>query len=194
MLQFRLRGFSHAIGRREFLATAGAIFSGCLPLFGEPGPKQILIVRHAEKNDDKSDIHLNPRGYARAAALPTLFPARFDTPEFLFASTQSAHSNRPVETITPLARALRLKIDNTFANEDYALLARHVLLTPVYAGRTVLICWHHGNIPALARALGIADAPTPWPETQFDRVWRIAFADGAPALTDLPQRLLPGDS
>jgi hypothetical protein len=29
---------------------------------------------------------------------------------------------------------------------------------------------------------------------QFDRVWRITFADGVPALTDLPQRLLPGDS
>jgi hypothetical protein len=28
----------------------------------------------------------------------------------------------------------------------------------------------------------------------FDRVWRITFADGAPALTELPQRLLSGDS
>jgi phosphohistidine phosphatase SixA len=194
MLQFRRQGFSHATGRREFLATAGAILSGGLPIFGDEGPKQILIFRHAEKNDDKSDIHLNARGYARAAALPTLFPSRFDTPEFLFASKESAHSNRPLETITPLARALRLKIDNTFTNEDYAGLARHVLGKPVHAGKTVLICWHHGNIPALARALGIKDAPTPWPEMQFDRVWRITFADGVAALTDLPQRLLPGDS
>jgi len=69
-----------------------------------------------------------------------------------------------------------------------------VLGKPVHAGKTVLICWHHGNIPALARALGIKDAPTPWPEMQFDRVWRITFADGVAALTDLPQRLLPGDS
>jgi hypothetical protein len=193
MLQFRY-GLSPAIGRRQFLATASAILSGCLPIFGEQRPKQILIVRHAEKNDDKSDIHLNARGYARAAALPTLFPSRLDTPEFLFASRQSAHSNRPLETITPLARALRLQIDNTFTNEDYAGLARHVLGKPVYAGKTVLICWHHGNIPALARALGIKDASAPWPEMQFDRVWRITFADGVPALTDLPQRLLPGDS
>jgi broad specificity phosphatase PhoE len=194
MRQFRVHGYSHAIGRREFLATAGALLSGCLPIFGAEAPKQILIVRHAEKNGDKSDIHLNARGYARAAALPTLFPSRFDTPEFLFASRKSAHSNRPLETITPLATALRLKIDNTFTNEDYARLARHVLGKPVHAGKTVLICWHHGNIPALARALGIKDAPAPWPEMQFDRVWRITFADGAPALAELPQRLLPGDS
>ena len=99
-----------------------------------------------------------------------------------------------METITPLAKALGLKIDNTFRNEDYAGLARRVLGKPVYAGKTVLICWHHGNIPALAGALGIKDAPAPWPEMQFDRVWRITFADGLPALTDLPQRLLPGDS
>jgi hypothetical protein len=199
MRQFHLRGFSHAIGRREFLAAAGAILPACLPIFGEERPKQILIIRHAEKNDSKSDIHLNARGYARAAALPALFlpaefPARFDTPEFLFASRKSAHSDRPVETITPLARALRLKIDNTFDNEDYAGLARHVLGKPVYAGKTVLICWHHGNIPALAGAMGIKDAATPWPEMQFDRVWRITFADAVPALTDLPQRLLPDDS
>jgi len=42
-----------------------------------------------------------------------------------------------------------------------------------------LICWHHGNIPAMARALGIKDAPTPWPEMQFDRVWRITLTDGS---------------
>jgi hypothetical protein len=186
--------FSRAIGRREFLATAGALLSGCLPIFGEEGPKQILIIRHAEKNGDKSDIHLNARGYERAAALPALFRSHFDTPEFLFASRKSAHSNRPLETITPLGMALRLKIDHTFANEDYARLAKHVLAKPVHAGKTVLICWHHGNIPALAHALGVKDAPAPWPEMQFDRVWRITFADGLPALNDLPQRLLPGDS
>jgi hypothetical protein len=154
----------------------------------------MLPFRAQGLNGDKSDIHLNARGYARAAALPTLFPSRFDTPEFLFASRKSAHSNRPLETITPLAKALGLKIDNFFTNEDYAGLARRVLGKPVYAGKTVLICWHHGNIPALAGALGIKDAPAPWPETQYDRVWRITFADGAPALTELPQRLLPGDS
>jgi len=120
MRQFRPKGFTTAIGRREFLGAAGAILSGCLPICAEARPKQILIFRHAEKNDNKSDIQLNARGYARAAAPPTLFPARFETPEFLFASKQSAHSNRPVETITPLAMALRLKIDNAFTNEDYA--------------------------------------------------------------------------
>jgi hypothetical protein len=90
MRQFRLQGFSYAIGCREFVATAGAILSACLPVFAAEKPKQILIIRHAEKNDSKSDIHLNAPGDARAAALPTLFPSRFDTLEFLFASRQSA--------------------------------------------------------------------------------------------------------
>jgi hypothetical protein len=99
-----------------------------------------------------------------------------------------------VETITPLAKALGLKINNTFANEEYAELARHVLGKPEYAGKTLLICWHHGNIPALAHALGVENAPSPWPETQFDRVWRITFPNGVSALTNLPQRLLSGDS
>lgn len=41
-------------------------------------------------------------------------PSRFPTPDFLFATEQSENSNRPVETITPLAQALNLKINHDF--------------------------------------------------------------------------------
>jgi hypothetical protein len=80
MLNYRLDGSSPAIGRRGFLAIAGAFVSVGRPLFGTENPKQILIIRHAEKTGSKTDIHLNSRGYTRAAALPALFPVRFDTP------------------------------------------------------------------------------------------------------------------
>lgn len=196
---------SRAITRRECLTTGAALFLGSLNLFAQSfnrdtqegaanRPKQILIIRHAEKSDLKTDVDLNPRGYARAAALPTLFPSRFPIPDFLFAARQSKHSNRPVETITPLARALGLKIDNTYPNEDFGGLARRVLKQPVYGGKIVLICWHHENIPALARALGVTNAPAHWPEKRFDQVWRIEYPEGAAALTELGQQLLAGDS
>lgn len=186
--------------RREFL-LAGALISGSLNAFAasqQEGaanwPRQVLIIRHAEKSDLKTDADLNRRGYARAAALPALFPAHFEMPDFIFASRQSKHSNRPVETLTPLARALQLKINNTFADADYRFLAKTLLSNPIYAGKIVLICWHHENIPGLAHALGVKDAPSRWPEKQFDKVWRIEYPEGIPTLTELAQKLLPGDS
>jgi hypothetical protein len=115
------------------------------------------------------------------------------TPQFIFATHLSKHSNRPVETVTPLATALHLTIDNTILNDDYAALAS-ILLSGKYAGKVVLVSWHHGNIPQLATTLGTQPPYTSWPDTQFDRIWHIDYKDGKATLRDLPQHLLPGDS
>ena len=94
------------------------------------------------KKDDDGGRHLSTQGSARAAALPSLFaPAepqlsckfyhkgeefigsyrqiplkgsapRFSTPNFIFATERSKHSNRPVETVTPLGTALQLPVDD----------------------------------------------------------------------------------
>ncbi len=179
--------------RRQFLSAALGLMAPAL-LRSAGKPRQILIIRHGEKTGDKTDPHLNPRGYARAAALVRLFPSRFDTPQFLFATHQSAHSNREVETIEPLAGALHMRIDSRFADEEYAALAKELLSRPVYADKNLLLCWHHGRIPELAAALGVSHPPAPWPDAQFDRVWKIEYSGGSAQFTDLPEHLLEGDS
>jgi hypothetical protein len=73
-------------------------------------------------------------------------------------------------------------------------MKRRVLVDPQYAGKVVLIAWHHGKIPELARALGAIDAPDKWNAKVFDRVWELTYADGAATFQDLPQEALPGDS
>ena len=184
---------SVAISRRQF---AGALLVLASPVVAADGalPKQVLIIRHAEKTGLKTDIHLNPRGYQRAAALPRLFPSRFDTPQALFATHRSAHSNRPVETITPLAQALHLGIDDRFGEDDHKALAKTILSGASYRGETILVCWHHGRIPALAAALGVKHPPSPWPDGQYDRVWQIQYSGETVSFADLPQHLLEGDS
>src|SRR5260370_15789586 len=79
-------------------------------------PATILIIRHAEKLTD-GRIDLSPTGFERARLLPTLFSpaaARPDlpAPQVLFATHLSAHSNRPVQTFTPLAAALLIPNDD----------------------------------------------------------------------------------
>jgi hypothetical protein len=179
------------------LLLLGATFS-----FGQnlaQAPATIYLIRHAEKlTDGRED--LSPAGFARAAVLAQIFippPGSARTPlprpDFLFATHASKHSNRPVETITPLAAALNLPIDSDILNGDYAQLAT-LLLSGKYAGKIVLVSWHHGNLPGLARALGAVPPYTPWPDQQFDRIWRIDYHDGKATLTDLPQALMPSDS
>ena len=157
-------------------------------------PQQILIIRHAEKPDDTKDSHLTARGYARAAALVQYFSGSFSTADFLYATQKSSGSNRPVETLTPLATALHMTINSSIADADYATLAQQILTDPQYAGKMLIVCWHHGTIPALARALGVDKPPTSWLDAVFDRVWRIQYSDGQVIFDNLPQRLLFGDS
>jgi hypothetical protein len=162
-------------------------------------PATILLIRHAEKLTD-GRIDLSPAGFERAKMLPKLFggadaaaPHNLPRPEFLFATHLSAKSNRPVETITPLSEVLGLPISHEIGDKDFAVLATE-LLSGKYAGKVVLVAWHHGSSSGLARALGAEPPYDPWPDTQFDRVWRIDYSGGKATLTDLPQGLMAGDS
>jgi broad specificity phosphatase PhoE len=110
----------------------------------------------------------------------------------VFATADSAHSSRPRQTVTPLAAALGLSI-----NADYSNRTKHIadlaalLWTAPYAGKTILICWHHGTLPALAAALKGTGA-TKWWGTVFDRIWIIAYPQGM-AIAQVGQQLLFGD-
>jgi hypothetical protein len=171
--------------------------------------------------DDDADLSI--AGSARAAALPSLFvPAtpglgcaiaaagdgfmvgysrgeqsgtapRFTAPDFVFAAKPAPKSNRPVETATPLAAALSLTCDDRYEDGDYADLANELKSNPVYTGKTVLVCWHHGNLAKLAEEFVATGVPT-WDCTVFDLVWQIDCNPPPATLTSYPQRLLYGDS
>jgi broad specificity phosphatase PhoE len=155
-------------------------------------PKVIYIIRHAEKPDGGDDPDLSPKGYERAAALANVIPDHFSVPDMIFAAAKSKHSDRPVETVTPLAQNLHLSIQDNVSDKDYADLAHALLTDPRYTGKTILICWHHEEIPDLAQALG-ADAPKKWSSDVFDRVWELTFDQGHVVFQNLPEKALPGD-
>ncbi|MFM8274124.1 MAG: histidine phosphatase family protein [Gemmata sp.] len=173
---------------------------GCAGAKPNTHPARVLIIRHAEKPDDQSDRRLSATGKNRAAALHELFeksearPEPFPRPEFIFAAGPSKNSDRSEETVAPLAKRLGLKLDARFGHESYDALAKELLGNPKYAGKTVLICWHHGNIPELAQALGYPEVPDKWKDGVFDRVWEVTYTGGKAMLHKRPQALLPGDA
>ena len=143
-------------------------------------PTSILLMRHAEKSGDPTDPHLNEAGRARAQRLADYVPTTFGPPDAIFATATSKHSNRPFETVEPLANKLGVIIDATFADQDYGALAATLQSTPKYTGRQILICWHHGNIPSLARSLHVkpGDCPDPWDYLVFNLILQIEYPNG----------------
>ncbi len=149
-------------------------------------PTSVLLIRHGEETKGP---HLNDQGRARANALPNLFPSRLPAPAALYAAKSTANSLRCLETIEPLAKALKIKVDHSFVDAKYKALAKSILSND----GVVLVCWKHDGLPALAAALG-AKQPPAWPSKQYDHVWHITYSpDGNATLKDIPQRLLPGD-
>jgi hypothetical protein len=164
-------------------------------------PAQIIILRHGEKPDDPAAVHLSPRGRERAAALVSLLGrnSRFTSNApvaALFATRVTRHDRgeRTGETLAAVGRDLGLPIDRTYDSDSGALLAASVLRNPAYRGKTVIVCWTHHRLAGLAGAFGVSPPPGPWKDQTFDRLWILRLHDGRVEWSDVPQRLLPGDS
>ena len=164
-------------------------------------PARIVLLRHAEKPPDESAVYLSERGKARAGALAVFLTAEpvlamNGQPVALFAPkvTKRGHTFRPYQTLQPLADRLKLSVQTPYGPSNYAALAKHLLSDPDLNGKTVVVCWIHDYLPALATALGVKPKPKPWKGSVYDRVWIVTYQDHRALLADLPQHLLPGDS
>ena len=140
----------------------------------------ILLMRHAEKPAGAADIHLSPTGAERAAELAGYIPKTFGRPDFLFAAANSKHSDRPLETIEPLAKATGRSIDSSHPDDDYAALAGQLLSKPQFEGKLTVVAWHHEKIPHFAKALGASegDVPHPWDPDVFNLILQFSFKAG----------------
>jgi hypothetical protein len=160
------------------------------------------------------------QGWQRAGALVVLFdPARgplqssgLAAPTLIYAANPTtavgipadsdakhdgSKSQRPVETITPLAAKLGLTPDQSFAKGDEKKLADNVL---THSG-VVLIAWQHQDIPKITNHL-VKSSPTTnpipqtWPGDRFDLVWILTPPASSTApwgFDQVPQLLIAGD-
>ncbi|WP_053002420.1 hypothetical protein [Kordia jejudonensis] len=161
-------------------------------------PKEILILRHAEKPADTSNENLSTKGYQRAAALAYYLPETFGAIDHIFAAGvgHKSHSKRPIETITPLAERLGKKIHDSYLKYQYPEMIAHIFGDDTYTNSTIAIAWQHTDIEDIANAFGAVKVPTTkWPGDCFDLVWKLTLnADNSYALEQIPQLLMYGDS
>jgi broad specificity phosphatase PhoE len=179
-------------------------------------PDRIMFIRHAEKPADGKDgvtaddilgtrslavldtESLTVRGWQRAGALIAFFCAHPKMkPSTIFASGigHDSKSKRPMETVTPLAARLKeigqVTFNTAHLKDDVQPLMNDVLSM----GGTVLVCWEHKHISQLAARLP-ATPPSPeiWPDDRFDVVWIFDRTGTGWSFSQMPQRLLSGDS
>lgn len=174
-----------------------------------------MLIRHAEKpakdsspfgvtsDGERNKESLEVRGWQRAGALANLlapltghFPhPALAKPQFLFASKPLLRkgSRRPIETLTPLAQKLAIRINANFQRSDFDSMIDEVLS----CSGVVLICWQREYIPDIAtHILGTKKiAPQSWPDDCFDMIWvfDLVRSSSQYTFTQVPQQLLAGD-
>ena len=145
------------------------------------------------------------RGEERAEAYKNYFlnftvDSKRQEPDAVLVAADSKQSHRPRLTVEPFANVAKLPIDSRFGNKQPADLAAE--LRANYQGKVVLVCWHHGQIPALLRALGAAPETLlpngKWPKDVYDWVIMVSFDENGRLISEgtkrISEHLLQGDS
>ena len=146
------------------------------------------------------DSSLTRVGWDRAHRLVDLFdptdgPPRpgLARPTAIYAAgaNDDGEGQRTRETVAPLADRLGIAVNTDFGKGDEEKLVEDVMAQP---GPT-LICWQHGEIPAIADAFpGVTPTPpAEWPDDRFDVVWTLTRTADGWHFAQLPELVLPDD-
>ena len=133
---------------------------------GPVEPREIFIVRHAEKETTGADPGLTPEGQARAQRLADVFSRqRLDA---IYASEK----RRTYDTVLPLATAKGMEIIRFDQINDMAGMVHALKALP--AGAVVVVAAHSYTIDELLTDLGI---PTPGdlPTTIWDDLFLVTL-------------------
>jgi hypothetical protein len=185
-----------------------------------------MIIRHAEKPPKHGGEPLDVQedgepgngnslivpGWQRAGALNAFFApyqstrsnAEIVTPSYIYAASPTTESQRPWETVTPLAALLKYTRGTQQFNTSYNIgggepdLVKSVLAL----SGVVLICWEHDNImPNIMGAINgkvpisnYSSIPNPFPDVFF-LVWILDLNQKGTGYTwtSVSQNLMAGD-
>jgi hypothetical protein len=153
-------------------------------------PKTTLLLRHAEEPKEQASLDLSQAGRNRADKLSSFIPSEFGVPDFVFAASPTDASVRAYLTMRPLADATKRRIDGSYKARDFGALASKLLNDPAFAGKLIVVCWTHSELPALASSLNVrlGDFPEQWDEKVFNLIFRLAYKQGArPKVKKIPQ-------
>lgn len=161
-------------------------------------PKRIMIIRHGEKpkkgfiglhvtgREDENSLIVH--GWQRAGALAEIFKEDMK-PDHIFACFKSEHSQRALDTVTPLADLLRLEINVSIKKGEEKKMAEEAMKCK----GTVLISWEHHAIHLIANEITSSPVPSIWPDDRFDIIYILDKTNDGYSFKQRPQLVLNGD-
>lgn len=155
------------------LALALPLFATAAAAHEAPSVTTVILVRHAEKIDDKAnpDPELTEPGRARASLLAKMLSG---------AGVQAIYTtpfHRTRQTGAPVAKALGIEAVEAKTGPNYAKeMAERI--RKEHAGQTVLVVGHSNSTQHVIQALGVTDAPF-IPETDYDNFFVVTLVGGA---------------
>ena len=155
---------------KPLFAAVAALVMAAQPVAAQT----IILVRHAEKVDASADPLLSEAGQVRAQALSAV------TAEAGLTHAYSTPLQRTRLTATPAAEAAGLTVQTLdLTGGGAAHIARTVeTLRGLGADDVALVVGHSNTVPAIARALGVADVAD-MSDCEYDRLYVIELKEGA---------------
>lgn len=134
---------------------------------------KVVMIRHGEKNEATGN--LSCKGLHRALLLPAVLNAKFPKPSAIYVPSLSdkkitGHA-RMFQTITPFAVQDSLPINTDFKVDQDSGVAKEVMTKK----GVILLVWEHGNIPGIAKALGVTQK-LQWGSKDFDSIWIVTYS------------------
>ena len=152
--------------------------------------KTVLLLRHGEEPRDSKSLDLSAVGRNRAEKLASFVPKKFGVPDFIFSAAPSGSSVRAYLTVRPLGDNLKMRVDGSYKARDFFALGTKLLVDPAFAGKVVVICWTHSELPALAGSLNVrsGDFPETWDDLVFNQIFELNYkASGRPKVRKVAQ-------
>ena len=176
MARQRVRGCS---SHWRCLAALASFLMLCMCQHASAVPAQVLLLRHAEKNDTRGDYNLDAAGLQRALRLAAMIPRCFWNPtqirtfEITFATSKNARS---YQTAVPLGVYTGVNVyqvtNSTLGSRSFG---EQVLVLPQYDGASCVFVWEHRALPELAEGMGWADMP-PIQDDNFDELYLMTYS------------------
>lgn len=133
---------------------------------------RIIIIRHAEKNDDGTkNPSLSAEGKLRAERLNKMLN------EFKIDKLYATPYARTTETIQPIATERKLEINKYSASDkDFS---KNTISNE--RGKTIVIAGHSNTCPALVNTLIKEEKYKELDENEYGKLWILTFRNEQPA-------------
>ena len=129
-------------------------------------PTTIILSRHAEKQKGDNP-ELTDEGKKRAKTLKELAHV------YDFAGVYSSDTKRTVGTAKPLAEEVNLKVNTTFAPDNFKGMTDDIVAK--YAGKTVLVVGHSNTIPGFLNYLTGSKIYKDFDDNDFSNLFVVQY-------------------